>query len=336
MGCLITPTITARRPRMARIAAGLLCVAAAMPGIVPAQSYPSKPLRAIVPSGAGGPADTSARALAQALTPALGQPVVVENRPGANGILGMEACARAAADGYTVCVTQMAPVSINPLIYPKLSYDPVRDLAPVGLIGVTTGSIAVHASVPAKDLRELLALARARPGTLNWGSWGNASNSYLHLAWLQKAADVSFASISYKTPDQAVTALGTGEIQVLQNNPGIFLPMEKAGRIRVIAVSGARRSRQFPEIPTLSEQGFDLDFPGWNGVFAHAGTPGPVVARLNAELNRLLGDERFVQRFLAPAEIEPTPLTPSQTASFLQQHRRTAELLVKLANIRID
>jgi len=303
---------------------------------VQAQTYPVKPIRAIVPGGTGGPVDTSARAVAQALAQSMGQAVVVENRPGANGIIGLEACVKAAPDGYTMCVSQMAAISINPIIYPKLSYNPVSDLSPVALLGVTTDGIAVNSSVPAASLRELIQLAKAKPGALNWGSWGNTSISYLHLAWLQQHTGVSFASISYKASDQAVVAIGTGEIDVLLNNTASFRRGNMQEKVRVIAITGAKRSANFPGIPTLGEQGFDLDFPGGVGVFVPAGTPREVVTRLNGEINRMLADAGFVKRFLAPSEIVPSILTPEEFAAFLKRHRDTAEILFKTANIPID
>ncbi|MSQ51416.1 MAG: tripartite tricarboxylate transporter substrate binding protein [Betaproteobacteria bacterium] len=303
---------------------------------VQAQTYPVKPIRAIVPGGTGGPVDTSARAVAQALSQRMGQSVVVDNRPGANGIIGVEACVKAAPDGYTMCVSQMGAISINPFIYPKLSYNPPRDLSPVTLLGVTTDGIAVNSSVRAASMRELMQLAKAKPGALNWGSWGNTSISYLHLAWLQKQADVSFTSISYKAADQAVVAIGTGEIDVLLSSTGNFVRGNVQEKVRVIAITGAKRSANFPGIPTLVEQGFDLDFPGGVGVFVPAGTPREVVTRLNGEINRLLADAAFVKRFLAPFEIEPSILTPEEFTAFLKRHRDTAELLFKTANIRIE
>ena len=320
--------------RTAGIVAVLVLGVAGSP--VQAQTYPVKPIRAIVPGGTGGPVDTSARAMAQALAQRMGQSVVVENRPGADGIIGLEACVKAAPNGYTLCVSPMGPISMNPVIHSKLSYDPVRDLSPVALLGVTTGAIAVNLSVPATSMRELIQLAKAKPGVLNWGSWGNTSISYLHLAWLQNRAGVSFTSISYKAANQTVVAISTGEIDVLQSNSGTFRSGNVQEKVRVLAITGANRSANFPGVPTLGELGFDIDYPGGVGVFVPTGTPADVVTRLNAEINRLLADAGFVNRFLAPSEIEPSILTPEEFAAFLKRHRDTAETLARIAKIRIE
>ncbi len=302
-----------------------------------AQTYPAKPLRIIVPSGIGGPADTSARAFAQALTPNLGQPVVVENRGGADGVIGIDACAKAAPDGYTLCITQAAPITTLPFLNSKLPYDPPRDLAPVILIGTTAGgAIVVPSSVSANSMRELVALAKANPGKLNWGSWGNASNSYLHFSWLQKTAGVSFTHVPYKTPDLAVTAVVAGEIQVLLNTPSVLAPHIKSGKIKALGLSSNTRSPEMPGVPTLKEQGFDLAFVGWNGVFVPAGTPAPIIRRLNAEFNTLIADANFANRFLKTFSVEAIGGSSEDFANFLKNFREMTGQLIKGADIRRD
>ena len=302
-----------------------------------AQTYPTKPLRIIVPSGIGGPADTSARAFAQSLTQNLGQPVVVDNRGGADGVIGIDACAKAAPDGYTLCITQAAPITTLPFLNAKLPYDPPRDLAPVILIGTTSGPVIVaSSSVPANSMRELVALAKANPGKLNWGSWGNASNSYLHFAWMQKTAGISFTHVPYKTPDLAVTAVVAGEIQVLLNTASVLAPHIKSGKIKALGLSSNSRSAELPGVPTLKEQGFDLAFVGWNGVFAPAGTPAPIIRRLNAEFNALIADANFANRFLKTYSVEAIGGSSEDFAIFLKNFREMTAQLIKGADIRRD
>lgn len=311
--------------------------ALALAPIAHAQIYPTKPLRIIVPSGLGGPADTSARAFAQGITPALGQPVVVENRGGADGVIGIDACAKSAPDGYTLCITQAAPITTLPFLSAKLPYDPPRDLAPVILIGTTAGgAIVVPASVPANSMRELVAYAKANPGKLNWGSWGNASNSYLHFAWTQKTTGATFTHVPYKTPDLAVTAVVAGEIQVLLNTPSVLAPHIKSGKIRALGLSSNSRSTDLPGVPTLKEQGFDLAFVGWNGVFSPAGTPVAIIRRLNTEFNKLIADASFATRFLKTYSVEAVGGSPEDFETFLKNAREVTAQLIKSADIRRD
>lgn len=302
-----------------------------------AQSFPTKPLRIIVPSGLGGPADTSARAFAQGLAPNLGQAVVVENRGGADGVIGIDACAKSAPDGYTLCITQAAPITTLPFLSAKLPYDPVRDLMPIVLIGTTAGgAIVVSASIPVNSMRELVDYAKANPGKLNWGSWGNASNSYLHFAWTQKTTGATFTHVPYKTPDLAVTGVVSGEIQVLLNSPSVVAQHIKSGRVRAVAISSNNRSADLPAVPTLKEQGFDLAFVGWNGVFAPTGTPTAIIRRLNAEFNKLITDASFSNRFLRAQSVEPTGGSPEDFETFLRNARNVTAQLVKSADIRRD
>jgi tripartite-type tricarboxylate transporter receptor subunit TctC len=325
-----------RCPRISAITAIYLTSLLVTPMVL-AQSFPTKPLRIIVPSGLGGPADTSARAFAQALTPTLGQAIVVENRGGADGVIGIDACAKSAPDGYTLCITQAAPITTLPFLSAKLPYDPPRDLAPVILIGTTAGgAIVVPASLPVTTMRELVGYAKANPGKLNWGSWGNASNSYLHFAWTQKTTGTTFTHVPYKTPDLAVTAVVAGEIQVLLNTPSVLAPHIKSGKIRALALSSNSRSADLPGVPTLREQGFDLAFVGWNGVFVPAGTPTAIIRRLNAEFNKLISDAGFSNRFLKTYSVEAVGGSAEDFENFLKNARDVTSQLIKTADIRRD
>jgi tripartite-type tricarboxylate transporter receptor subunit TctC len=292
------------------------------------QTYPSRLIRVIQPLGPGSPGDIVSRAIANSLTRTLGQPIVVENRVGANGIIGMEACARAAPDGYTICVPSFSQISTNPVLYKKLPYDPLVDLDPVILIGAINSSIAVNSSVPVNSLRELAELAKSKPGALNWGSWGIGSFSHLYMAWFETVTGASFTHVPYKTVGQAMTGLISGEIQVLLNTPGAMQPLAKAGKVKVLAIVSRHRSPLI-NAPTLTEAGFDLPLVSWVGVTAPAGTPKYIVQRLNSEISKLLADPMFVEKSLAPLSIDPIGGAPDAFAAFLKTDRAVVERVAK-------
>jgi len=299
-----------------------------------AQTYPVRPVRIIIPGGAGAPPDIIARALSQPLTQNFGQPFVVENRVGANGIIGMEAVVRSAPDGYTLCITQGAPVSLNPYFYSKLPYEPLRDLVPIVNVGIIAASIVVSASVPANSMRELIDQIKAKPESLLWATWGAGSFSDLYRAWAQNAFGVSFRDIPYKTPTQAFNAVVAGEAHVMLNASGLLPPLIKAGRIKVLATIGPKRYQTLPEAPSFAELGYDVDFRGWVGVFAPAGTPQEIVLKLNSEINRIIADPAFGDRFLLPASVERKGGTPEEFAVFLKADRETAGRLTRLAKVK--
>ena len=300
---------------------------------VSAQSWPARPIQLLQPLGVGSPGDIVSRAIAQSLSQSFGQPMVVENKVGANGILGMEACARAPADGYTVCVPSFSQMTMNPVLYSKLPYDPFKDFAPVVLIGAINSSIVVHVSVPVNSVRELIDYAKTRPGALNWGSWGVGSFPHLYMAWLQSVSATSYTHVPYKSIGQAVGAVAAGEVQVLLNTPGLMAPLVKAGKIRALAVVGHRRSPHM-DVPTLKEAGFEPPIISWVGVTLPVGTPREVVMRYNGEINKLLADTKFVERVLWPVSIDAVGGTPEEFAAFLKKDRELTERVAKLAEIK--
>jgi tripartite-type tricarboxylate transporter receptor subunit TctC len=301
---------------------------------VGAQSYPTKPIRVIIPGGAGAPPDILARAMAPALGQSLGQPVVVENRVGANGIIGMEAVVRAAADGYTLSVTQGAPVSLNPYFYSKLPYEPLRDLAPIANMGIIAASILVSAGVPVNSMKELAEHMKAKPESLVWATWGPGSFSDLYRAWAENAFGVKFHEVPYKTPTDAFNAVVAGEGHVMLNASGLLPNFVKGGKIKVLGTIGPNRYRTLPDVPSFAELGLDVDFRGWVGAFAPAGTPRDIIGRLNGDINRVLADPKFAERFLVPASVEYKPQTPEEFAKFLKADRDMAGRLVKLAKVK--
>ncbi len=298
-----------------------------------AKAYPTKAIRILIPAASGSPAGLMGRAIGEALTPVLGQPIIVEERPGANGTLAMVACANAAPDGYTLCLPNNSSISINPFVYKTLPYDPVRDFVPIINTGFVNGVIIVHPSVAANTMRELVELAKSQPGKLNWASWGTGSFSHLTMEWTQANTGASFLHVAYKTPGAALLAVLAGEAHVTQNNPGITLPLLKAGKLKALVLAGNRRSTILPGIPSFVEEGFGLNFPGWNGLFAPTGTPRTIVQRLNMEISKFLADPKFVERFLTPLGIDAVKNSPEEFAAFLTSDRETAAKVIKLAKI---
>ncbi len=296
--------------------------------------YPSRPVHAIIPNGAGAPPDILARAIAQPLGQALGQPVVVDNRVGANGIVAIESVVHSAPDGYTICITQSAPISLNPYFYLKLPYEPLRDLAPVVNIGVVAASIIVSSAAPVKSMHELIQAAKAKPGTLVWATWGSGSFSDLYRAWAETTFGVSFLEVPYKTSTHAFNALMSGEAHVMLHGAGAVTRFAQAGKVRVLGTIGPTRFRALPDVPSFSELGYDVDFRGWVGVLAPAGTPRDIVTKLNAEINRIIADPVFDERFLEPASIERRGGTPESFGAFLKADRETAGRLMKLTKVK--
>jgi len=300
------------------------------------QTYPAKPVRIIVPVSPGGALDTMARAISPRLSQALGQPVVVDNRPGANTIIGLEACARSAPDGYTSCLSNSDGISYNPHLHSRLPYDPPRDFAPVINIGYIETLFAAGASFPAGSVPELLELARSRPGTIAWSSFGNGSIGHLYIEWLKSRTGAQFIHVPYKGAAPALTALLAGEVQVSLVSAGQGIPQVKAGKIKPLAVIGSRRSAQLPEVPTFQELGLELQVRSWLGIFAPAGTPKEIVRRLNTEIAKILSDPAFREQNLTGRAIVPVGDSPENFADFLRADREIAARLVKIAGVRLD
>ena len=317
---------------------GLVLLFAALSSAALAQQpYPSRAINIIVPFPPGGVVDLAARAIAQTLSPSWGQSMVIENRAGANGNIGVEACTRAEPDGYTVCFPAGVIISLNPFAYAKLPFNPQRDLAPVVHVAVIDTSITVSTSVPVNTVKELMDLARARPGTINWGSIGIGSASHLYMEWFQAKTGVKFTHVPYKGSPELIRALVSDEIQVLTNSPGVMLPHVKAGKTRMLAVvSSGERYAPLPQVPTLKEQGFDLDFRNWLAVFLPRNTPETIVRRWNSEVNRLVKDPLWTNKVFTPMALTPTGGTVEEFIVYMKRDLATSAELVKIANLRLD
>jgi tripartite-type tricarboxylate transporter receptor subunit TctC len=248
------------------------------------QNYPVRAVRVVVPFAAGGGTDIVARTVAAALGERLGQNFLVDNRPGAAGAIGAELAARSAPDGYTLLMGSSGPMVLNPLLNPKLSYDPLRDFTPVVLVTTMPFLTVVHPSLPARSVKELIALARARPGQLNYASPGSGSSTHLAMELFKAMARIEIVHVPYKGVAPAATDLISGQVQVLTGDLSTLLPHVNAGKVRALAITGARRSALLHDMPTFAEAGVPgYEASGWFGLLAPAGTPAAIVQRINGE-----------------------------------------------------
>jgi tripartite-type tricarboxylate transporter receptor subunit TctC len=313
----------------------LLC--AALAGLMPAaqaQQYPTRPIRFIVPFAPGGSTDTLARTLGVKLADALGQQVVVDNRSGGNGDLGMMIAAQAPADGHTLLLGYIANLAIAPSLNPKMQYNPVKDYAPITRIATSPNVMTANAGVPAKSLKDLVALAKAKPGAVNFASTGVASVGHLTGELLNTLAGMKMTHVPYKGGGAAIIGLLSGEVQVMFTGFSAAMPHIKSGKIRSLAVTGAQRSPALADVPTIAEQGFPgVEATAWYGVLAPAGTPRPVVTRLHGEIVRILKLPDVTQR-LGNLGFEIVGSTPEQLGAYIKAEIRKWEKVVKASGAK--
>ena len=316
--------------------ARLIVVALALvAGVAAAQNYPAKPIRIVVPFPPGGGTDLVARTVAQKMNETLGQTAVVDNRAGANGIIGADLVAKAPADGYTVMIT-IASHAINPTLYPKLPYDTLGDLAPVSLLAEYPFVITVHPSMPVKTIKEFVAFAKSRPGQLSFASSGNGSGPHLGMELFANMAGISMVHVPYKGAGQAMTDLVSGQVQVFLNNFLAGMPMIRAGKLRALAVSSSKRSTAAPELPTVVEAGVPgYVVTGWYGMFVPAATPAPVVATLHAATVKALRSKDVSER-LSNEAAEIVASTPQQFAEFLKAEIAKWAGVIRKAKVRLE
>jgi len=317
----------------------LVLAASALAAPAFAEAYPSRAIRMIVPFTPGGSSDVLGRAIADVLARALGQPVVIDNVPGAGGSVGGEKAARSPADGYTLFMGHIGTLAVNPALYPRLPYDPVRSFTPVAWVARVPNVLVVNPSVPAKDLKELVALAKSQPGKLAYGSGGNGSAAHTTMEYFKLQTGTSFLHIPYKGTAPSVQDLLGGQVQVLFTGVPALLPQIKAGKMRALAVSSPKRLAVLPDVPTVAEsgipgtQGFEAD--QWYGLVAPAGTPADIVARLNQEVNKALALEEVRTRF-ANEGAEPTPATPQAFGQLIAREIPRWDKVVQAARIHLD
>jgi tripartite-type tricarboxylate transporter receptor subunit TctC len=301
-----------------------------------AQSYPSHPIRIILPGAAGSLLDVFARRLTDSLSRSLGQPVIVDNRPGANGFIGAEAVARAKPDGYTVLYAAVNVLCINPALFPTLPYDPVRDFAPITLVASGYPILLVNPRLPVETLAEFIEYAKARPGQVTYGSPAVGSVQHVATKLLEQLTGVEMIHVPYKTQPQVMTDLIGGQIDVAIEFPSVAVPQVKAGKVRALAIVGPRRKPSIPDVPTAAELGFPaFEAAGWAGFLVPAGTPPEIVARLNKEMLVALKQPEFLE-WVASNGTEAVPSTPEEFASYMKVELTKWSKIVKDAKVQVE
>ena len=312
----------------------LVTLAGTLP--VCAQEYPHKPLRLIVPFAPGGGNDTVARAIAQSAGASLGQPVVVDNRPGAGGMLGAQLAAKSPPDGYTLFLGGVGSHAVNPNLHARLPYDPVKDFAPITLIASAPSVLVVHPSLPARTLAEFTALAKASPGRINYASNGNGSSAQLAAVLYESMAGVRMVHVPYKGLAPALVDLLAGEVQAMFSSVVAIVPNIKAGRLRALAVTGRRRAALLPEVPTLDESGVPgYEAGSWYGILAPAGTPQAIVVKLHEAIARALAQPEVRERLVSEGA-EVIGSTPEAFAAHITAELARMGKLIRDAGIRME
>jgi tripartite-type tricarboxylate transporter receptor subunit TctC len=315
------------------LTAALLCFSAVSAS---AQTYPAKPIRIIVGFAAGGPADVMARLVGQKLSTILGQSIVVDNRPGAGGTLGARAVAEAEPDGYTLLLGNTSTLVIGPAVYRNVGYDPIKSFAPVAMLGATSNFLVVHPSFPPRSLKELIALAKAEPGKLNYSSPGAGTPPHLIGEMLKLKAGIDIVHVPYKGGGSAAQAVMAQDVHLTFENPAVSLPHIQAGKVRALAVTSEQRNRQAPDVPTMIESGLaDFVSVSFTGVVAPAGTRAEVVERLNAAINESLRAGDIESAFVRLA-VEPRLGSAEAFTAFLAAERERWSAVIKAVGVKME
>ena len=302
---------------------------------IPAQQYPSKPARIIVPFGAGGPADIYARYLAQRLQEPLGQSLVIDNRPGAGSIIGTDLVAKSPPDGYTLLLMSNTH-TVNESLVPKKPFALMKDFLPIAPINYSDLVLVVHPSVPAKSIKELIALAKAKPNGLNYASSGTGTPYHMAGELFKSMAGVQIVHIPHKGSGEARTSVMSGQVEIMLDAITTMAPMARAGRVRALGTTGAKRSTVLPDVPTISEAGVkDYEATIWLGIMAPAGTPKPIVDRLNAEIGKIVA-RPDVKKAWNEQGAEPMAMTPAEFEKFLNADIAKWAHVVKVAGVKPD
>jgi len=311
-------------------ACGALCLI----GVASAQNYPTKTVRIIVPYPAGGTSDILARLLSAKLNDVFGQTLIVDNRPGANGNIGADLVAKSAPDGYTLLLADLGALTISPSIY-KLPFDVVKDFAPVTMVTYSPHLLAVHPAVPVKTVKELVALAKSKPGLLNFAVSGIGGAPHLAGVAFEAQTGVKWTYIPYKGGSDAIIGLASGQADAIFNGMLATYPHVKSGKLKLIAVSSSKRVASIPDVPTVAEAGLkDFETGSWQGVVAAAGTPKDIVGRLNGEISRVLGTPDMKEN-LAKQGAEVYTMTPEQLGNWLKTEIDKWAKVVKAANLKL-
>lgn len=301
-----------------------------------AQTYPAKPIRLVVPYAPGGAADPNARIVGQRLSEVTGQPVIIDNRPGAGGNIGTNIVAKAVADGYTIALVAASTVTINQSLYSQMQYDPIRDLAPVSLVSLDSIVLVATPSLPVNSVKDIIALAKAKPGEVNYGSGGTGSGGHLAMELFKAMAGTNLLHVPYKSAGEVMPSLLAGRVSLMFTSSGAVLPHVRAGKLKAIAVTTKKRLASLPELPTVDESGIPgYEVTGWYGVVAPARTPAAVIERLNSEIVRIVQEPEIDKR-LSNLGVIPTTSTPRELANVILADSAKWARVIKQAGIRAD
>ena len=325
-----------RSVRMVAITLAVVIVGSAAATTAWAQAYPTKPVKLVVPFPPGGSLDITGRLLAQKLTETWGQPVVVENKPGAGGNIGADLVAKSPPDGYTILLGALSTHAVNPNLYAKMPYDAVKDFAPITLIAITPNVLVVNAASPVNNVREFIAYAKANPGKLAFGSGSNGSAGHLAGELFKVETGSDAVHVPFKGGAPATQALLAGDTQFMFDNLANAMAQVKAGKLKALAVTTAQRSPLVPELPTMAEAGLPgFDISTWYGLFAPAGTPTAIVAKWNAEVTKILNAPDVRARLVADGA-EPSPNTPEQFTQMIARELSKYARIVKASGAKVD
>ena len=323
-------------PKVCAFAMGFALLSLPLSFHTVAQPYPSRPIRAVVPLAPGGGTDTVGRLVADKLSELLGQQIVVDNRGGSGGVIGTDLVAKATPDGYTILVGSITTNAVNPVLYKKLPYDHLRDFAPISLIGTVPNVLVVHASVPAKSMKEFLAYARVNRGKINYGSSGLGSATHLSMALISSMTGASMTHVPYKGAGAAVADVLGGQIQALCSSLAGLLPHIKSGRVRALGVTTTGRNAQLPDVPTIAESGIPgYEVTIWYALFAPAKTPAPILARLNAETVKALNSAELKDR-LTLQGLDVASSTPDELSALVKNETTKWAGVAKAAGIPLE
>ncbi len=320
---------------MARMLAALLALGCIAPLAAAAQDYPTKPVTIVVPAAPGGVTDALGRLLAQRFTEAWGQQVIVENKPGANNQIAAEYVTKAAPDGYTLFVGPETTFVVNPSLYPKLPYDPVKGFTPISGLATINHALIAHPSVPVKNVKDLIALAKQKPGELNYGTFGVGSSGHLNMELFQTLSGVKFQAVHYKGATPALTDVIAGHIQMMFISVGSAVPQWKTGKVNFIAVGANKRMALLPEMPTVAESGLPgYEAVSWFGLFGPPGMPADVVGKINAEVRKVFADPAVKKDFLERQYFESIAGTPEQLANYIKSDEPKWRKVIQQAKVK--
>lgn len=313
-----------------------ICTVMSFPALAAAQTYPEKPIRVILSVPAGATPDVTARLITPGISRLLGQQLVVDNRPGAGGMIGAEIASKAAPDGYTLFISSPGALTILPHLRSKVPYDTLRDFVPISLISIGPFVLITHPSVPARTVKELIALAKAQPGKLNYASAGNGTANHLAMELFKHMAGIDIVHVPYKGAPQAVTDVVAGHMNMMFNSIAPIVGHIKAGRLRVLGIASAQRSPQLPDVPTISEAGVPgFEAVNWFGMFAPAKTPKRIIARLNEAVVKVVHTPEIQAQFLVLGA-DPVGGSAEEFAAFVRRDMEKYAKIVKIAGAKVD